>query len=97
MDSIVAARPQEQRVVRWFAYDVFRLELAANQLGPHSPFGLYQRLTQPMKFGLDLLWIQHGALNFLAHQLSMPLAEPVDVGCDSCHADTNAFVILLNA
>ena len=40
-----------------------------------------------MKFGLDLRWIQHGALNFLAHQLSMALAEPVDVGCDSWHAD----------
>jgi hypothetical protein len=61
---------------------------AVDQLRLHPSSGLYQRLTMSVQLGLNLCRVHHGALNFLAQQLSVPLAQPVDEGSDGCHAHT---------
>ena len=43
-------------------------------LCPHPPFGLHKGLTESVQLGLYLCRVQHGALNFLAHQLRVALA-----------------------
>ena len=48
--------------------------LKVHTLCPYPPFGPHKGLTESVQLGLYLCRVQHGALNFLAHQLGVPLA-----------------------